>query len=176
MDYATLFLYAIGEDIAAFIVAFLGIESDIKDYLKRPDIQQVLSDKRISSHAGKVGIFIKDEQPEHEITQVILELHTSEDWRKALKYRNIWVHEKPPIIEGLGIQYSRQSRVTGNSISFGGGSEPAYTIDDLLESVLQASVVAANSLSKLIDILIERREDLGEVFDFDNGRISTEIF
>ncbi|MCB0197066.1 MAG: hypothetical protein KDJ65_34275 [Anaerolineae bacterium] len=176
VDYATLFLYAIGEDIAAFIISFLGIESVIIDYLERPEVKQELSDKKISSNAGKVGLFMRDEYPGDEITQVILELHRNEHWRKSLKYRNIWVHEKPPIIEGLGIQYNRQSRVNGNLITFGGGSDPEYAIDELLESVLQASYATANSLSRLTDILIEKRQDLGEIFDFDNGRVSTEIF
>ena len=178
LDYATLLLYAAGEDIAAFVKAFLGIEAELKDYLRLPEIQKELSDKRISSEAARVGIFMKRKYPDHEITAITSELHRNSDWHRAIEYRNDWVHGKPPIIEGLGIQYDRKSRVVRNEgvgmeISFGGGSAPDHTIDELLNMTLLASEALAKALSSLVGILARKREELGEKFDFDRGEVES---
>ena len=181
LDYLTLLLYAIGEDIAAFIIAFLNVDQDFKEYLNTSETQNKFKEKRISSNAGKVGIFLNDKFPNHEITKIILELHKNQDWRKAIKYRNVWVHEQPPIIAGLGIHYDRKSRVikkggAGLEISFGGGSPAQVSIDEFLEISHRASTVLAEILSKLSEIVITKRTELGENFDFDSNTISIEFF
>jgi hypothetical protein len=68
------------------------------------------------------------------------------------------VHEKPPIIEGLGLQHNRESRIKHEngkrSFGFGGSSKPDYSIDDLFnitrESV-EAGVVLINELITIVD-------------------------
>ncbi|MEZ4868338.1 MAG: hypothetical protein R3C14_43825 [Caldilineaceae bacterium] len=165
-DYAALLLYAMGEDIAAFIINFLGVDAQLKNYLQ--DNEPRLKRKNVFSTAAKVGIFMTSQYPNAPITESILALNKDQSWQKAISYRNAWVHEKPPIIHGLGIQYDRRSRVSkdGKSISFGGGSEHKYTVDELLRIAISATEASAKTLSALLDIVIKRREGLGEKLDF----------
>ena len=173
-DYVPLLLYAAGEDIAAFIVHFLGVGEDLNEYLENPETVRKLEEKSVSSNAAKVGIYLGDEYADHGITKIVLTLHKSRHWRDAMSYRNTWVHEKPPIIDKLGIQYDRKSRVRktqegGASISFGGGSEPKYTVEELLEMAHGSASAFAEALSALLEMVIKRREEIGEIFKFDSG-------
>ena len=179
-DYAALLLYAIREDIATFITYFLGIDADLKQYLIDPQIVYKLEGMKVSSNAAKIGIYMRDKFPDHSITKAILWLHSNRHWKKAIEYRNLWVHEKPPIIYGLGIEYDRESRVEESddgkkSIGLGGGSKAKYTVDQLLEIVLSATFALAKTLSELVGILICRREEFGEKFDFDNNKITIKL-
>ena len=98
-----------------------------------------------------------------------------------MNYRNTWVHDKPPIVKGLGMQYNRKSRVTrlddGTSrIVFGGGSPHLYMINDLIMIVRMATQALANMMDRLMHILIKRREDIGETFDFEKGSTAIKLW
>ena len=173
-DYVLLLLYAAAEDIAAFIKHFLGIGEERKEYNKNLETVRKLKEKSVSSNAAKVGIYLGDKYADHAITKIVLTLHNRRHWSDAMSYRNTWVHEKPPIIDQLGIQYDRNSRVRktqkgGASISFGGGSGPKYTVEDLLEIAHGAASAFAEALSALLEVAIKRREKIGETFEFDSG-------
>lgn len=173
LDYAALILYAIGEDVAAFVTSFLNIEKQVKKFWSDEKRQN----KSVSSNAAKVGLYLDKNLPDHPLTQHILELRNNDDWRKALKYRNTWVHEKPPIIKDLGITYSRRSRRTKKvggkvEISLGGGSLPDHSIDELLVIVHSATHTLSKVLSKITELILQEREKLGDSFDFDQNKIN----
>lgn len=160
-DYIPLILYAGGEDIADFIMYLLDMEADMQNFLDRPEIQKVLEDKRLSSNAGKVGLYMNSKHPGHEITRIISELRKNDDWQAAMRYRNAWVHEKSPIVDGLGIQFERKSQkelVAGWwRFPVGAGSKPKYDIDQLIELSYKATQAFATALNALVDIAEKHR-------------------
>ena len=167
VDYVGLLLYAAGEDIGAFVTHFLGIKDDIRNYLEDAEVQKKLERKKISSNAAKVGLYLKDKFPDHEVTTIICDLHNNQHWQKAITYRNNWVHEQPPIVAEMGVQYARESRGReaegkGRSISFGGGNPPKYTIDKLLDVMVSATDVFAAALWRLLEIVIRKREEFSK--------------
>ena len=104
VDYAALLLYATAEDISYFVTNLLGIESESRDYIQDPKNAKRIEKKKISSNAARVGIFLAEKYKDQEITRTLLDLHKDHSWQEAMNYRNTWVHDKPAIIKGLGIQ------------------------------------------------------------------------
>ena len=154
-DDAALRLYATAEHIANFIVAFLEIEkSTLGPY-----------EEKNASHAHVVGKYLMKEMPTHEISMAVKDLLTEKNWGKAMNYRNMWVHEQPPLIEGVGTVYERKGRWTktehGYALGIGGGDKPQYTIDSLLEMVLSTSHALMKLLGTLTEILYARLRALG---------------
>lgn len=164
-EYNFLFLYAIGEDIADFILTFLTKEKEFNKWQKTPSVQKKLERKKITSKAAKVGVFMADEYPTHQITKIILRLRDNNFWNEAMKYRNTWVHQKPPIIEGLGIEYNRKSKmfIDDKAKGFGIGtwSKPDYKIDEVIKIAHEATTICIEVLSQLLEILKERQKELG---------------
>ena len=181
-DYVVLLLYATAEDFAAFILHFLEIENEFKNWLEENSTQKILEKKkRISSMQAQVGVFMKKNYETHKITQSILSLRDNEFWKKAMNYRNTWVHEKPPIIEGLGYEYNRKTRLASGEgyrgFSFGSGSSANFNVEELMEFANKATEICAKVASELLEVLIEKRAtELGETIDFENGQISAELF
>lgn len=97
--------------------------------------------------------YLEREQPKHTITQAIKKLAQSEEFKATLNYRNDWVHGKPPIIKGLGIQYERRTRweIGENYIglSGGGGDEHKYSDEDLINMVRPALFVFVEALTNV---------------------------
>ena len=91
-------------------------------------------------------------------------------WRKAIQYRNSWVHEKPPIIEGLGIQHNRESRIKmeekRRSFGFGGLSKPDYTIKELFEICTKAIEVGVSVVNDIISIIDNDENDIKKNIKF----------
>jgi len=164
VDHVALLLYAAAEDIAAFVINYLECEADYTNFA------QTQRHARVTSNAAKVGMYMTQRHPTHDITNAILTLRQVPQWDQALEYRNKWVHEQPPLVEGLGMQFNRISRISpdGTSIIFGGGAPPEYTVDQLLEIMHQATAAFASCFSQLLDLVIQRRRALGEQFDFDS--------
>lgn len=160
-DYVPLILYAGAEDVADFIAHFLGIRDDVRGFLRNPEIRRKLDDKRVSSYAGQMALYMGCKYPSHEITRIISELHRNSHWRAAMEYRNTWVHEKPPIVDGLGIQFERRSQKELEAdqwvIPASAGSAPKYDIDQLVELANQATHAFAAALNALIDIVEAQR-------------------
>lgn len=98
-DDATLRLYSATEHVINFILSFLNIsDNDLKKYRKNGD-----------SHAAKVKRYLSEEKPNHQITNILKRLITPE-WEIVRKYRNDWVHNKPPILDSPGLDYKRVNR------------------------------------------------------------------
>ncbi len=127
VDDAALRLYAAGEHLAEAIVCMLEIESrDLKKYRKTGRHDD------LGSKQSALGKYLLAELPNHPITKAVSELISSKEWLPTIRYRDVWVHSKPPIIDGTGISYERRNRLqvsaTTIGVSFGGGDAPQYTV------------------------------------------------
>ncbi len=164
IDDVALRLYAAAEHLANFVIAFLNIE---KSKLKQSKT------KKPSSLASRVGKYMFAEMPTHDIIVRIKKLKDDKNWEETMKYRNDWVHEQPPLVDGLGIVYKRKSRwkKADNRVGlFGGSDHPQLSIDSLLNTVSSASHAFVNLLSELSDILFAHLRDLGIDFDQNTGK------
>lgn len=153
-EYNYLFLYAIGEDIAEFVLTFLTKESEFKIWLSDPVVDKKLRKKKIASNAAKVGVFMAEQYSGNNVTKAILKLRDNDSWNKAMKYRNRWVHEKPPIIEGLGIQYNRKSKIFDDNGAKGFGlgtwSSPDFGVEEIIKTAHDATRICIEVLSDLL--------------------------
>jgi len=127
-------LYASGERLADAIIAMLAI--DPWELSKSGGSRQV-----------KVAQYLAAEKPGDLITSGVQSLGTSDVWKKSMDLRNRWVHEQPPLVAGGGMQFRRRQqwihRLADNGeitqvITFGGGDEPEYSIDELIDVVGEA--------------------------------------
>jgi hypothetical protein len=163
-DDAALRLYAAAEHIANFILKFLEIE---KSVLKRYE-------EKNASRAQVIGKYLTAEMPAHAITVAVKDLLAEENWGRVMHYRNIWVHEQPPLIEGVGIVYERRKRWTKTEygyVGIGNSDKPQYTVDYLLEMVSSASHAFMKALATLTKILFECLRALGIEID-ERGQIT----
>lgn len=176
LDFANLLFYTLGEDIAAFIEAFLNLD---KDEIKEFHTKEKNKSPKRTSKSIKIGKFIKAKYPNHKITRLIDKLLSCQYWHKAINYRNLWVHEKPPILEGLGIQLDRKDRIQYSPsfkyIESIKSSKPAHSIEELRNITFGAAEVLSQILTSLADILIERRKELGADFNFEKNIITFEF-
>jgi hypothetical protein len=160
VDDAALRLYAAGEHLAEAIVCMLEIDKEsLRKYRKtgRPDDQ--------GSQQSAVGKFLKAEMPTHQITKAISILIASKEWLPTINYRDVWVHRKPPIIEGMGISYKRRNRLnvsdTGVWVSFGGGDAPEYTVDQLIGFVRPAAIQFTEAVRAVVEYYIRLLHENG---------------
>jgi hypothetical protein len=164
-EYNFLFLYAIGEDIADFVLNFLTKEKEFNKWQKQQPIQKKLDKKKITSKAAKVGVFMAEEYSSNTITKIILKLRDNKFWNDAMKYRNTWVHQKPPIVEGLGIEYNRQSRIwvkdKAKGFGIGTGANPDYKVEDVMKIAQEATTICIEVLSDLLEVVKEKQDELG---------------
>lgn len=168
-DDAALRLYATAEHIANFILAFLGIEKSVLEPYEEKN----------ASRAHVVGKYLISEMPTHAITLAIKDLLSEETWGRVMHYRNIWVHEQPPLIEGVGIVYERKERWTKTEFGYAGagigyGDKPQYTVDHLLEMVCSASHALMKVLEKLTNILFACLRVMGIEID-ESGHITIKM-
>jgi hypothetical protein len=153
VDDAALRLYAAGEHLADAIVCMLEIDKEsLRKYRKtgRPDDQ--------GSQQSTVGKFLQAEMPTHQITKAISVLIASKEWLPTIHYRDIWVHKKPPIIEGTGISYERRNRLKVSEksvwVTFGGGDTPEYTVDQLIGLVRPAAIHLTEAVTTVVEYYI----------------------
>lgn len=167
-DDVALRLYAAGEHTANFIADFLDIAED--------DLKQYKEENNLASRAAIVGTYMVKQMPDHVITAAIKKLRTEKNWDKTMKYRNKWVHDQPPLMEGMGIIYKRKPRATKREgytdVFIGGRDAPTLNIDDLIEMASSASQAFVEYMIDLLDILITRLEEIGITIDGEAGRIT----
>jgi|GEM_PF-3180980 len=170
LDYVPLNLYAFQEDLAEFIIKYKSLDDDFNKWKKEPKTKELLDGKRVISNAGKTGLFLKAKHTQLQFTSIVLKLESNKYWKKAIKYRNSWVHEKPPIIEGLGIQHNRESRIKiedkRKSFDFGGSSTPNYTINELFEICTKAIEVGVKAVNDIITIIDDDEKNIRERIKF----------
>jgi hypothetical protein len=156
-DDVALRLYAAGEHLANAIIDMLEIKKQsLIPYKKKRISRQII-----------VWEYLKREEPAHAITHAIKRLAQSKEWLATLDYRSNWVHGKPPIIKGLGIQYERRKRweIGKNylKLSGGGGDEPKYSDEDLVNMVKPALFVFVEALTDVLAWYIQLVESRSNV-------------
>jgi hypothetical protein len=136
-DDAALRLYAVGEHVAAAIVYLLQIDKAALQAFKATITIP------FSSYQTLVGMYLASHFPKHPITQAVDNLRKSAEWNWVRRYRDRWVHEQPPLMEGFGIQFKRTIRwedvpdasTPQQQLFFGTGDKPDYTVDELIGNV-----------------------------------------
>jgi len=154
-DDAALRIYAAGEHVANAIENMLEVGKQVSDF-KRSNLAK---SRNVVSKQALVGIYLSEHYPDHEITKAIRRLKESMDWKETRKYRDDWVHGKPPIIGGMGIEYERRNRliVSADSIgvSVGGGDEAHYSVEDLLGFMKPALFLLTEAVTEIVDYYVE---------------------
>jgi hypothetical protein len=155
-DDLALRLYAASEHLAFAISAMLQISS--------AEIEPFLNKKGRASYAIVVGKYLADIKPDHPITSSVLALARLPEWRKTMRYRNDWVHQQPPLVNGLGIAWQRRKRwevvdqPDGSKIrmlNFGGGDPAEYSVEDLLAFMKPALEQFARTLANVSEHYID---------------------
>lgn len=154
-DDAALRLFTAREHLTEAIICMLEISNeDLKAYRKlgsaRKDQLSVL----------EVGL--TNDKPDHPVAEAIGKLFKSEHWPRTMRYRNEWVHSKPPILKGTGICYERRNRLqisdSSIGVSIGGGDEPRYSIEDLLDFIKPAFFCFVEAASLIVGFYFELLE------------------
>jgi hypothetical protein len=150
-DDTALRLFAVKEHITNAIANILKLDEQ--------DLRNLRNIFKKVDDLTRIGKDLKNKSPNHPLVNPIFKLINSEDWKKTRKYRNDWVHNKPPMIKGLGVNYKRKNRliVTSNSlrVTFGQGDEPEFSIDDLLEFVKSAFFLLVESTTEIVEYFID---------------------
>jgi hypothetical protein len=146
LDDVALRLYSGGEHLAEAIVAMLEIDRlELKPYAEKN-----------RSRWMTVVTFLREKKNDHPVALAASKLAAMREWKKAVNYRNDWVHGQPPLIKGLGIVYKRGQRWTlednGSwSLGVGGGDEPIYSVDDL-KGFIQPALFALVEITRQVMI------------------------
>jgi hypothetical protein len=132
-DDVALRLYASAEHSAKFIKNFLRLDdAALKTFKEQLNKKNKIT---VSSDQAVIGMFTVKNRPDHAISKAIKGLLAEENWGKTRKYRDTWVHDQPPLIDGFGITYKRKPRwpITGRvaHLLIGGGDAPEMSIDQL---------------------------------------------
>ncbi|MGH9395260.1 MAG: hypothetical protein ACRD18_00200 [Terriglobia bacterium] len=128
-------LYAAGEYLAGAIIEMLEVEEPMLTPYKK---------KHVSLQAT-VAKFLIQQKMDHRITAAVRNLGTSEEWRRAIRYRDDWVHTQALLVSGMGLTFKRGKKPwqkvgpTVYTLGFGSGDQPEHTVDELLECVRVAS-------------------------------------
>lgn len=133
----------------------------IRYMLRISDKSLKRSNKSSSSLAKKIGIYLYKNRPKHTLTNSIKALLNNTNYTIAINYRNDWVHNKPPIILGRGMQWDRKKRweeireknkVIGYRLNVGGsGDEAKYTIEQI-RAIMKDALFALVKLAEDISI------------------------
>jgi len=144
-------LYAAGEHLANAIISMLEIsEEQLSKYRKNRVSQQSI-----------IGHYLINEKRDHIITKAVHTLISTDAWNKTIQYRNDVVHEQPPTVSGLGTVYSRKRRwVKSESeetvkLSLGGGDEPDYSIDEVLDFVKPSIFEFISLFEVVVDFYVD---------------------
>jgi hypothetical protein len=158
LDDLALRLYSAGEHLANAITFMLEI--------KKPELDPYRKNKRISKQVV-VGKFLLKEKTGHPITEAVRRLVESNEWLRTLQYRNDWVHNQPPPVEGFGIVYERQRRwkvdSAGAMLTFGGGDKPKFSITDLLDFMRPSLFLFVEVLTAVAQYYKEMVEGKGDL-------------
>lgn len=149
IDDTALRLYSAGEHLANAVVFMLEIKKD----------QLTPYRKRTTSHQSVVGKFLAKEMTNHPLTNHLSKLVNSQEWQQTSAYRNAWVHDQPPTVQGLGNVYERRIRweksEKGHEISVGSGDIPKYSVNDILNFVKPALFQFTDATSTVLMFYLE---------------------
>jgi len=162
-DYISLLLYAIGEDVAEFALGFLEVRDDYKIWIQN-EKKNTASKKLGSSNLKRTRKYLNKYHQKNAVTKVLNSLCIDKSWKNTLHYRNVWVHQKPPIIKNNSFFFYINSLFgkthDGIGISFGGGSEAKYSIDELVNLVYEGFTICRIAIGELVEIVAEKRSKM----------------
>jgi hypothetical protein len=97
-DDIALRLYAVVEHLNSAVIAMMEVDKQLlKSYGKRGIGKNTLA-------------YLNDRHSSTELAKIWNRLLSSRDWNDVRKYRNRWVHAKPPIVKGWGDKFNREPR------------------------------------------------------------------
>ncbi|MDP3148809.1 MAG: hypothetical protein Q8N83_06725 [Ignavibacteria bacterium] len=154
-DDVALRLYSASEHLANAIINFLKISR--KSMLRHR--------KKLSSVSVTVGKYLIRQRPKHPVTTSISKLVENPVWKDTITYRDNWVHNQPPLVSGLGVQWQRKTRwteivkdgvVTGHFMEFGGsGDNPNISHEELRSIVAKASFAFVETFESVMDCYLD---------------------
>lgn len=157
LDDVALRLYSASEHLAAAIVDMLELtDEELRPY----------SGKR-TSRQSIVGRLLFKERSGHPITLAVKSIIESSAWKQTMDYRNLWVHDQPPLVEGLGIVYERGPRWKRSAdgsrytLGLGGGDKPKYRVEQILGFVKPALSQFIEVVTRVVDYYLELLESRG---------------
>jgi len=149
-DDCALRLYAAGEQLADAVAAMM--ETD------EPSLARYK--KRFTSRQARIGAYLAVERPSDPTTTALTALQQADGWQRTRNYRDFWVHEQPPRVEGLGISMRRGTRWTrtesGWAMGLGSGDAPDLTVDELLLFVRDGLLAFSRAFAAVLDQYIQR--------------------
>lgn len=162
-DDIALRLYSAAEHLANFLQCFLGISGeDLKPYLEGR-----------TSKASIVGHYLMDKMPDHELSKAAKRFIERDECQFSLDYRNKWVHDQRPPVEGLGMVWKREKRwrktEAGRILSFGMGDEPPLKLEFLVSQVEAALAAFAQLLDEVFEVFWETVKELVEIRETEKG-------
>jgi hypothetical protein len=147
-DDTALRLYSAAEHLAKAVICIFEI----------PDSELISSKAR--SRLNKVREILTKEEPTHKITTEINKLYDFNEWKQTIRYRNEWVHQQPPLVEGLGISFQRKLRWVYSKadknykLAIGKGDEAKYSIDDLHGFIFPALIQFIDTMTQISEFYI----------------------
>jgi len=164
-DDVALRLYSAAEHLAKAIVYILNVDDES------------IKKNRAGSRFGSVRKFLAENESSHIISQTIEKLYLSDNWKKTIAYRDSWVHNQPPIIDGLGTVFQRKRRWhktedNMSTLGIGAGDEAQYSIDDLLDIIHPALKDYAEALNVTVDFYIQELEKTGIILTENGMQVS----
>lgn len=142
LDDAALRIYAAAEHLVTAVTHMFGLsEGQLRECGKGRQSRPILA-----------LAYLERAQPESALAISVRGLLDDDDWKACRRYRNAWVHDQPPAVEGLGISFRRRKfweRPKGGGgggrvIFFGGGDPPQYTVE-------QIHAFSGEALSRLLE-------------------------
>jgi len=170
-DDAALRLYSAGEQyLVDAIKKMLEIsEQQLKLYKRKRKIryQKEGKDQRKITKLEIIGAFLSAQETVYPFMEAITSLADLKEWKTTVDYRNRWVHEQPPTVEGMGIVYKRGKRwkplPNGRyTLGIGGGDKPEYSVEDLVGFIKPAMFKFTDTLTSVVKFYTELLKHAGK--------------
>jgi hypothetical protein len=154
-------LYAAGEHVADAIV----ITMDLDEVALRAFAREQHEQKRVDSRQAVVGLFINAEQKGHPVSKATAALNRNRSWKRAMVYRNLWVHKQGPLLQVMGVVWKRGNRWKEYKKGFcklnvGSGDRPEINVEELVTVMKGALAAFATATESVVGWLYTR---LGEL-------------
>jgi hypothetical protein len=202
LDDAALRLYAAQEFLAHAIVNMLELDDEVlQRYSKKAPTAQLKGraptcrfytflchkkerkekqEQKPISRAATVGLLLKNECPKHPLTQAALGLHNQSEWAKTIEYRNKWVHEQPPLVEGVGSSFLAKSawkeEGESRSLTIGVSDEPQDTVEDLFGFIQPALKFFVETLEAVVSYYLNLLKKQGINVDIEKGMVNISFY
>jgi len=172
LDDAALRIYAAWQHLILALRRMEGIsKQDLKRYRPTRGVPR-----------SSVSLYLEHERPQLGVSTRVSIFECSPSWSFVVNYRNTWVHEQPPTIEGLGMVFHRERRWkplpdgSGMRLAIGGGDKPKHTIDDLHKNFDQAARGFIDALRAAAERYHEILSRVGITIDVANCSMKVQPF